>query len=46
MKELNPDLVIMDEFQRFSSLLDLEGNSEEAMLTRTFLEKRMVLSYC
>ena len=39
MKELNPDLVIMDEFQRFSSLLDLEGNSEEAMLTRTFFGK-------
>lgn len=38
-KELNPDLVIMDEFQRFSSLLDLEGNSEEAMLTRTFFGK-------
>ena len=39
MKELNPDLVIMDEFQRFSSLLDLEGNSEEAMLTRAFFGK-------
>lgn len=39
MKELNPDLVIMDEFQRFSSLLDLEGNSEAAMLTRTFFGK-------
>ena len=39
MKELNRDLVIMDEFQRFSSLLDLEGNSEEAMLTRTFFGK-------
>lgn len=39
MKELNPDLVIMDEFQRFSSLLDLEGNCEEAMLTRTFFGK-------
>lgn len=39
MKELNPDLMIMDEFQRFSSLLDLEGNSEEAMLTRTFFGK-------
>ena len=39
MKELNPDLVIMDELQRFSSLLDLEGNSEEAMLTRTFFGK-------
>lgn len=39
MKELNPDLVIIDEFQRFSSLLDLEGNSEEAMLTRTFFGK-------
>ena len=39
MKELNADLVIMDEFQRFSSLLDLEGNSEEAMLTRTFFGK-------
>lgn len=39
MKELNPDLVIMDEFQRFSSLLNLDGNSEEAMLTRTFFGK-------
>ena len=39
MKELNPDLVIMDEFQRFSSLLNMEGNSEEAMLTRTFFGK-------
>lgn len=39
MKELNPDLVIMDEFQRFSSLLNLDSNSEEAMLTRTFFGK-------
>lgn len=39
MKELNPDLVIMDEFQRFSSLLNLDGNSEEAMLTHTFFGK-------
>lgn len=36
MKELSPDLVIMDEFQRFSSLLDTEDNSEEALLTRNF----------
>lgn len=36
MKELSPDLVVMDEFQRFSSLLDTEDNSEEALLTRNF----------
>ena len=34
---LDPDLVIMDEFQRFSSLLQ-QGNDEKSMLARRFFD--------
>lgn len=33
---LDPDLVIMDEFQRFSSILDNNSDNEQAMLTQQF----------
>ncbi|MBO5865417.1 MAG: helicase [Bacteroidaceae bacterium] len=33
---LNPDLVIMDEFQRFSSLLKEDDDSEQSMLVKKF----------
>ena len=38
IEELEPDFVIMDEFQRFSSLIDSNDNddSEQGMLTRKF----------
>ena len=38
IEEQEPDLVIMDEFQRFSSLIDSNDNddSEQGMLTRKF----------
>lgn len=36
---LEPDIVIMDEFQRFKSLLD-ETDSEQAMLTHTFFNQK------
>lgn len=38
IEELEPDFVIMDEFQRFSSLIDSNNNdnSEQGMLTRKF----------
>lgn len=36
--KLEPDIVIMDEFQRFKSLLD-ETDSEQSMLTRTFFNQ-------
>lgn len=35
---LHPDIVVMDEFQRFKSLLD-ETDSEQSMLTRTFFNQ-------
>lgn len=35
--KLDPDLVIMDEFQRFSSLLE-QGEDEQSMLTRRFFD--------
>lgn len=37
---LNPDLVIMDEFQRFKDLIEIDedDNSDEAMLSRKFLK--------
>lgn len=40
IEELEPDLVIMDEFQRFSSLVnDIDNDkSEQAMLTRRFFK--------
>lgn len=39
---LDPDLVIMDEFQRFSDLLHTypDGQSEQAMLTQSFFNDR------
>lgn len=37
LEELKPDLVIMDEFQRFSSLLENNNaNDEQSMITRKF----------
>lgn len=36
LDELDPDLVIMDEFQRFSTLLDDNGNDEQSMISRKF----------
>ena len=35
---LHPDIVVMDEFQRFKSLLD-ESDNEQSMLTRTFFNQ-------
>lgn len=35
---LHPDIVVMDEFQRFKSLLD-ENESEQSMLTKTFFNQ-------
>lgn len=37
VEKLEPDLVIMDEFQRFRDLIAAEDDSEEAMLSRQFL---------
>lgn len=36
LKRLEPDLVIMDEFQRFSGLLDLSETTEETMIAHEF----------
>ena len=36
LDQLEPDLVIMDEFQRFSDLLKYESKGEEAMIAREF----------
>ncbi len=36
LKLLQPDLVLMDEFQRFSDLLTLSDDTEEAMIAREF----------
>ncbi len=40
LQMLNPDLVIMDEFQRFRDLIEIDDNdqSDEAMLSRKFLK--------
>lgn len=38
VKMLQPDIVVMDEFQRFKSLLD-ESDNEQSMLTRTFFNQ-------
>ena len=38
VKMLEPDIVVMDEFQRFKSLLD-ESDNEQSMLTRTFFNQ-------
>ena len=37
LEQLNPDLVIMDEFQRFRDLIAPEKDSEESMLNQKFL---------
>lgn len=36
LKQLEPDLVIMDEFQRFSGLLNTSCDSEESMIAHEF----------
>lgn len=36
LKQLEPDLVIMDEFQRFSGLLNTSRDSEESMIAHEF----------
>lgn len=36
LNELEPDLVIMDEFQRFSSLLKNDKNSDQTMISKKF----------
>ena len=36
---LEPDLIIMDEFQRFSSLLDYTDDSEQTAIVRKFFEQ-------
>lgn len=36
LQQLEPDLVIMDEFQRFSGLLNTNSNSEESMIAHEF----------
>ena len=37
LQKLDPDLVVMDEFQRFRDLIRTDDNSEEGMLSRQFL---------
>lgn len=37
---MNPDLVIMDEFQKFKELLDIEDDSETAILSRKFFNSK------
>ena len=36
MNQLEPDLVIMDEFQKFSGLLNTNGDTEESLVAHTF----------
>ena len=36
LQRLEPDLVIMDEFQRFSGLLNAKGDTEESMIAHEF----------
>lgn len=38
IERLNPDLIIMDEFQRFRELITASPNSETGMLTNAFLK--------
>lgn len=38
-ENLNPDLVIMDEFQRFNSLIDINNNEDSGILARRFLQE-------
>ncbi len=42
VEKLEPDLVIMDEFQRFRTLLELEADSEEGLLARRFFQSGSV----
>lgn len=42
LEKLEPDLVIMDEFQRFKFLLNSDPNSETGMLTRKFFHANNV----
>lgn len=37
---LEPDLIIMDEFQRFSSLLDYNDESEQSAIVKKFFEQQ------
>lgn len=37
---LEPDLIVMDEFQRFSSLLDYNADNEQSAIVRKFFEQR------
>lgn len=37
---LEPDLIIMDEFQRFSSLLDYNDDSEQSAIVKKFFEQQ------
>ena len=36
---LNPDLIIMDEFQRFNSLIQVDNDSDAGMLAQRFLKE-------
>lgn len=36
---LNPDLIIMDEFQRFNSLIQIDNDSDAGMLAQRFLQE-------
>lgn len=38
MNQLAPDLVIMDEFQKFSGLLNVDEYNEESMIARNFFD--------
>lgn len=38
-ENLNPDLVIMDEFQRFNSLIDVNNNEDSGILAKKFLQE-------
>ena len=39
IEKLEPDLVVMDEFQRFKNLLDTDENDETGMLARKFFAR-------
>lgn len=38
-ENLNPDFVIMDEFQRFNSLIDINNTEDSGILARKFLQE-------
>jgi hypothetical protein len=38
LDQLNPDLVIMDEFQRFRNLIDYQNDTEQSMLVKKFFD--------